>query len=68
MSMATTTCLVTGGVDTHSNTHYAAAVDHVGRLLGTSEFRADEAGYRQLLAWLHSFGQLTTVGVEGTGA
>lgn len=68
MSIATPSRLVTGGVDTHSNTHHAAAIDHVGRLLGTREFGADEAGYRQLLAWLRSMGELSLVGVEGTGA
>lgn len=65
--MATTTIDVTGGVDTHSNTHHAAALDRVGRLLGTREFRADLVGYQQLLAWLESFGTVTRIGVEGTG-
>jgi len=68
MSIATTSRLVTGGVDTHSNTHHAAALDEVGRLLGTQEFAADDADYRELLGWLESFGQLAVVGVEGTGA
>jgi hypothetical protein len=58
---------VTGGVDTHSNTHDAAAIDEVGRLLGAREFTADPAGYEQLLGWLQSFGTLTQIGVEGTG-
>lgn len=58
---------VTGGVDTHSNTHHAAAIDEVGRLLGTREFSANLAGYEQLLEWLASFGALTRIGVEGTG-
>ena len=68
MSIATTGRLVTGGVDTHSNTHHAAALDEVGRLLGTQEFPADDAGYRDLLGWLEAFGQIAMVGVEGTGA
>lgn len=59
---------VTGGVDTHSNTNHAAVIDSVGRLLGTREFRADAAGYRQLLSWMQSFGAITCVGVEGTGS
>jgi transposase len=58
---------VTGGIDTHSDTHYAAALDDVGRLLGTREFQADPTGYRQLLDWLASFGPVTRIGVEGTG-
>ena len=65
--MTTTTIEVTGGVDTHRDTHHAAALDQVGRLLGTREFPAEPAGYQQLLAWLESFGTLTRIGVEGTG-
>jgi hypothetical protein len=47
--MTTQTIGVTGGVDTHSNTHHAAAIDEVGRLLGTREFAANLTGYEQLL-------------------
>jgi transposase len=65
--MTTQTIGVTGGVDTHSNTHHAAAIDEVGRLLGTREFAANLTGYEQLLGWLESFGTLTRIGVEGTG-
>ena len=65
--MTTTTNDVTGGVDTHRDTHHAAALDAVGQLLGTREFPAGPAGYRQLLAWLESFGTVTRIGVEGTG-
>ena len=39
--MTTTTIEVTGGVDTHRDTHHAAALDQIGRLLGTQEFPAD---------------------------
>ena len=66
-SMTTTAAAVIGGVDTHADTHYAAALDQVGRLLGTRQFAADAAGYRQLLGWLESFGSVQRVGVEGTG-
>lgn len=59
---------VTGGVDTHSDIHVAAAVDHLGGVLGTKEFRTTPAGYRKLLVWLRSFGPLHKVGVEGTGS
>jgi hypothetical protein len=45
--MTAETIHVTGGIDTHSDTHHAAALDQVGRLLGTSEFRANPAGYHQ---------------------
>ena len=59
---------VAGGVDTHQDTHTAATVDVGGRLLGHRQFPATAAGYRQLLAWLRSFGALLIVGIEGTGA
>ena len=60
--------LVTGGVDTHRDEHVAAALDSVGGLLGTASFPTTMAGYTGLLAWLLSFGELTLVGVEGTGS
>ena len=59
---------VTGGVDTHSDIHVVAAVDHLGGVLGTAQFRTTPAGYRQLLRWLQSHGPLHAVGVEGTGS
>jgi transposase len=59
---------VTGGVDTHGETHHAAVVDEVGRQLADREFPTTPRGYRALLAWLVSFGALVRVGVEGTGA
>lgn len=58
---------VTGGVDTHKNTHVAAALDELGRVLGTETFPTTSAGYRALHQWLHGFGTVTAVGVEGTG-
>lgn len=58
---------VTGGVDTHRDTHTAAAVDSAGRVLGTAEFPATQAGYARLLTWLRAFGTLVLVGIEGTG-
>ncbi|MEP6761108.1 MAG: transposase [Sporichthyaceae bacterium] len=59
---------VTGGVGTHLDLHVAAAVDHLGGVLGTQSFPTTAAGYRQLLGWLGSFGPLHAVGVEGTGS
>ena len=59
---------ITGGVDTHADTHVAAAVDHNGGLLGVESFPASETGYEDLLAWLVGFGELVRVGVEGTGS
>jgi transposase len=59
---------VAGGVDTHQDTHTAAVIDMVGRVLGTEQFPADAAGYAALLSWMRRFGCLVQVGVEGTGA
>ena len=59
---------ITGGVDTHRDTHHAAACDQHGRLLGTAEFPATAAGYEALLAWMCARGRLAGVGVEGTGS
>lgn len=59
---------ITGGVDTHLDFHVAAATDALGHDLGTATFPATTAGYTALLAWLHGFGPLTAVGVEGTGS
>jgi transposase len=58
---------VTGGVDTHKDTHTAAALDATGRLLGHRQFPTTPSGYAALLAWLGSFGLLVRVGIEGTG-
>ena len=43
---------VTGGVDTHQDTHTAAVIDMVGRVLGSQQFPATAAGYAALLAWM----------------
>jgi transposase len=59
---------VTGGVDTHLDLHVAAALDPVGGLLGVESFDVDTHGYRRLLQWMSSFGPVSKVGVEGTGA
>jgi transposase len=59
---------VTGGVDTHLDVHVAAALDSVGGLLGSESFDTTPAGYKELLAWLETFGSVTKVGVEGTGS
>lgn len=58
---------VTGGVDTHRDFHVAAALDALGRVLGTAKFDATAAGYAALRAWLAGFGPLGKVGIEGTG-
>jgi transposase len=57
---------ITSGVDTHLDTHVAAALDPLGRLVGTESFDADAAGYKELFAWLGSFGEVSKIGIEGT--
>ena len=59
---------ITGGVDTHADTHVAAALDPVGGLLGVRQFPATAAGYGRLMDWLGGFGTVCLVGIEGTGS
>jgi transposase len=59
---------ITGGVDTHADTHTVAALDGLGRLLGHATFSADPAGYVALHAWLTDQGTVAAVGIEGTGS
>jgi transposase len=66
--MTTETVRVIGGIDTHKHTHYAAAVDDQGRLLGHQEFPANDRGYRDLLTWMRGHGEVFAIGVESTGS
>ena len=59
---------ITGGVDTHLDTHVAAALDANGGVLGIESFSTTAAGFAELHTWLRGFGVLERVGVEGTGA
>ena len=59
---------IVGGVDTHKDTHTAAAITTRGQMLGHQTFPATPAGYRDLLAWLAGFGTLIVVGMEGTSS
>jgi transposase len=68
MTILEDACVITGGVDTHADTHVAAALDRLGGLLGVREFPATAAGYADLLGWLGGFGPVALVGVEGTGS
>jgi transposase len=60
--------LVTVGVDTHADQHVGAALDQLGRHLGTHAVPATAAGHAALLAWAHRFGVVERVGIEGTGS
>lgn len=68
MNTVTSQLLITGGVDTHKDTHTAAALDSTGRCLGNATFPASQGGYVAVLDWLRGFGRIERVGVEGTGA
>jgi transposase len=59
---------VIGGVDTHKDIHVAAVIDGLGRLMGTASFPTTRHGYRRLLRWMQSHGELVNVGVEGCGS
>jgi transposase len=58
---------LTVGVDTHKDLHVASAKDQLGRRVATTLVPTTLAGYQQLLAWAHGFGEVEAFGVEGTG-
>jgi hypothetical protein len=59
---------ITGGVDTHLDVHVVAALDELGALVGVESFPTTTAGYRAVLGWLRSHGEVVVVGVEGAAA
>ena len=59
---------IVGGVDTHKDLHVAAIVDERDMVIETQSFATTRQGYRQLLAWMRSFGELDRVGIESTGS
>lgn len=67
VEQSATNGFVVGGVDTHKDLHVAAVVDEHNRVLGSQCFPTTRHGYKQMLAWMRSFGQLRRVGVEATG-
>jgi transposase len=67
-SIASTSRVVIGGIDTHKDLHVAAVLDTAGVLLGTEAFSTTRAGDRALVRWLRGFGDLRLVGIEGTGS
>ena len=53
------------GVDAHSQTHTAAAVNgETGEQLGTREVRARQLGHEQLLAWARELGEERVWAIE----
>lgn len=59
---------VVGGVDTHKDLHVAAVVDDNDQMLGTQSFATTRQGYKLMLTWMRSFGDLQRIGVECTGS
>ncbi len=59
---------IVGGADTHKDLHVAAVVDERDRVIGTRSFATTRQGYRQMLAWMCSLGDLQRVGVKSTGS
>lgn len=59
---------IIGGVDTHKDLHVAAVVDDRDHVLETSSFATTRQGYRRMLAWMRSFGELQRIGIESTGS
>ncbi|WP_030178649.1 IS110 family transposase [Streptomyces sp. NRRL S-813] len=55
-------------MDTHRDAHVAAVLSLVGEVIGTEEFPASAAGYRDLLGWARALGTVRRAGVEGTGS
>jgi hypothetical protein len=51
MSMLADTVDAVIGVDTHTDTHTACMLDHLGRQISTITVLADPRGCRMLLAW-----------------
>lgn len=67
-ALDTLSSIVIGGVDTHKELHVAAVVDSSDVMLGTQMFATTRAGYRAMLRWMRSFGDVKRIGVECTGS
>lgn len=68
LAMPAASRVVVGGIDTHKELHVAVVIDTGGTVLGTHSFSTTRAGYRALIRWIRSFGDVRRVGVEGTGS
>jgi len=56
------------GIDTHKDIHVVAVIDGLGRLIATAAFVTTLRGYDELYEWLAGKGQISVVGIEGTGS
>jgi transposase len=68
MAKSKQTAQIVGGVDTHKDLHVAAVVDDNDQVLGTQSFATTRQGYKLMLTWMRSFGDLQRIGVECTGS
>ena len=66
--MANEQLKVIAGIDTHADTHHVVLITDFGERLGDRKFLAVGSGYREIAAYLTSFGPVTAVGIEGTGS
>ncbi|WP_006243296.1 hypothetical protein [Mycolicibacterium tusciae] len=67
-TIATSPRRVVIGADTHPDTVHLAAITDTGQLLGDAEFRTNPTGYWAAICWARSFGEIVSVGVEGTSS
>ena len=67
-TIAAPTSTVTVGVDTHLDVHVVAALDGLGRMLGSASFATNPSGNAGLIRWAEQHGPIAQVGVEGTGS
>lgn len=65
---STVSRVVIGGIDTHQELRVAAVIDTAEAALATHSFSTTRAGYRPLIRWMRSFGDIARIGVEGTGS
>jgi len=56
------------GIDTHKDTHTAAILNHKGQLLDVASFEANQSGYKRLLDWAQSHGDIECFSIEGTSS
>ena len=68
MTDTATSPIVIGGVDTHKDLHVAAVVDAHDRVIATEAFSTTCAGYRAMLRWMRTHGDIARVGIECTGS
>ena len=62
------TPVITGGVDTHADTHVAAALDPIGGLLGVAEFPRPRPAMPACWAGWAGSGTCAWSAIEGTGS